>query len=225
MKTFLTSFLILIAASKLTFASPPPIADVETWLVANPSVANAIKWQTAPGSGVNGAYVVPESAKIAWPNWSKSERQELIDAFRYAANWYLYMYAIWDDTIDTIPQTQIVQGPNDTPVCYASATYARQLYIRWVAHSLMLEIYQVVPWSITTYTDAQLADLLDSSRFMRRLNNGTFALGFDNFTYEPSRKDVFGDTLISTPIYTYKFLRSNLIILPSVGNVGAKWLY
>lgn len=205
---------IFLISSLIGLASPPLPADVDVWLVAHPNVSNAIKWQTVNGTGANGLYVVPEAAKLAYPNWSASEKQELIDAFSYAYQWYFFHYgqASWGDTIDIIPTNQLALSPNQTPVCYVTESYARQLFIRLVAHALLLEIYQLVPWSITTYTDTQLDDLLDSSRFMKKTVLGVFMGGFDNPFYEPERKDVLGNVLIAPPIYTYKFLRSNSIM-------------
>lgn len=208
------SLFIFLLSSLVALASPPPPADVEAWLMQHPNVANAIKWQTVNGTGANGIYVVPAAAKLSYANWSASEKQELVNAFQYEYQWYFFHYgqASWGDTIDIIPTNQFALLPTQTPVCYPTETYCRQLFIRWVAHSLLLEIYQIVPWSITNYTDTQLDDLLDSSRFMKKLGPGTFVMGFDNSIYEPERKDVLGNTLIAPPIYTYKFLRSNSIL-------------
>ena len=70
-------------------------------------------------------------------------------------------------------------------------TDAWQLYVRWIAHSLLVETYQLGPWSVTTYDAESLAILFDGSRIMRQTSIG-YIMGFDNYNLEPNRRQVQG---------------------------------
>lgn len=190
----------------MQYEGTPPLVNLNSWLKSNSLLANSIKWQAQPSSvQPYGVYLVQEADKINWLNWSDAQKQDLAQAFKAHHEWYFTDYENGTDDIPTIPVNTIPLAPGMAPVCYVDPSYAWQLYVRWVAHALFLQAYQIVPWSIQSYTSEQLEMLLDSSRFMRRIPNGTFVMGFDHFTLSPERKQLFGATLIAPPIYTYKF--------------------
>lgn len=213
MKKYLCLLLFLFPLN-IIFAQDdtPKLVDLDQWLGAHNEIALSIKWQISPGNGPNGSYEVLETNKINWKAWSNSEKTELRTAFEAAFNWYFENYTNGNDGINLIIQNTIPLNPTAEPICYASIADARAIYLKWVAHSLLLEIYNIIPWSIRDYDSESLNSLFDSSYTMRRLPNGTFVLGFDHFFWSPNRRQILGTTLITGPIYTYKFLQEYHIV-------------
>ena len=92
--------------TRLNLATPSLI-DITQWLIANPTVAGAIKWQFRTSTGAAyGAYDPIESDKAAWADWSDGQKADLVNAFAAAYNWYFVNPAA-TDSIPTIPANQI----------------------------------------------------------------------------------------------------------------------
>lgn len=190
----------------------PTRINITDWLTTHPKVASSIKWQIATGSDpAFPFYGIQEVDKLPWPSWSNAEKLELEQAVTDAYNWYFLNYASGQDVIPVIQDNSADVSPTQAAICYISPTDAHNLFIRWIAHSLFIEVYHIFKWSVTTYDAESLALLFDSSRFMKR-GGGFFLLGFDNIIYQPNRRDLIGATVISAPIYTFKFLRNNGIV-------------
>jgi hypothetical protein len=194
----------------------PAPTNLDLWLTNHPVIATSIKWQFQSGTSPDlGAYEVTNADKISWPSWSVLQKSQLATAFADAYQWYYYNYANGKDPIPTIPNNDIVNtgySPGGTAICYVLPNEAWDIFRRWVAHALFIEIYHIVPWSVTTYNAESLSLLFDSSRIMRMLDQGRFVMGYDNYGYSPQRHNLVGLTLISAPIYTYKFLKNNNIL-------------
>lgn len=198
---------------------PPPFIILAKWFDTHPVIASSIKWQFQAGSTPQyGVYDVAETDKISWPSWSASQKNDLSVAYTDAYNWYFSNYD-GQDPIPTIPNNMIILDGDDSPtVARIPGDDAWQLYVRWVAHALMVEMYHLVPWSVTTYDAESLALLFDSSRFFKQGAGTYFNTAAENYNFEPQRRFSLGATLISAPIYTYKFLYGNSIMNAGVAD-------
>ena len=195
----------------------PTMPDLAQWLNAHTRIAASIKWQYTWIS--TGSYHVSEDAKKAWPEWTPEEKLSLSTAFEEAWNWF-YNQA---DPVNNLNETLVYPPVNihenvdtDTSNAYTSVSkeYAWELYVRWIALNLMVEIGNILPWSILDYDEVELQVLFDSSAIMRYrpLDDYTICTavpGHANFIY---REDNLGSSLIAPPRYTYAFLAKNNII-------------
>jgi hypothetical protein len=188
---------------------------IEKWMSDNPNVASCVKWQF---TFQNDAYDVPDSAKLPYENWKFLQRYDLQNAFDEAWSWH--------EQVDPLRNLQegIVYPPlnvheaigNDSspPYVATSAGWAWEMYKRYVAHQLLVEIKGLVPWSVKNYDSTELHALFDStSIFSRRLDNnfvvGAAAPGNLNYVH---RKDNLGSSLIAPPRYTYAFLVNQSLV-------------
>ncbi|MBP1468716.1 hypothetical protein EYB53_023580 [Candidatus Chloroploca sp. M-50] len=206
------------------FTSGPPA--LEDWLEAHPAIAQSIKWQT---HFERNAYDVPETTKQAWRDWPIAQRRDLVQAFERAWHWYTDGPATERCPLDDLiyPPANLSETAGDdrlTPNVVVDPGYAWQLYVRWIAHHLLVELTRSVPWSLCTYDQASLQVLFDSTAIMSRRPDNTFVVGSGNPQHPNfvKRKDNLGSTLIGLPGYTFAFLRSTDIIgserLPTILN-------
>ena len=90
-----------------------------------------------------------------------------------------------------------------TQIVYQELEDGRDVYFAHVAHILYVELNQVVPWSLESYSSGELEHLLDGSNFFRmargRDGNLYYALGYNSVTQET--QSVLGD-----PRNPYRFL-------------------
>ncbi len=185
------------------------------WLSSNPTVAAAIKWQFQFDTTV---YDVPETAKKAWPTWSNAEKQALVQAFEDAWTWYYKQPDPVNNLAESIayPPLNVMDTSdnNASPWVAVATTDAWDLYVRWIALNLLVEIGRLVPWSVTGYTDEQLQVLFDSTAIMSRRPDDTFAMcsGDPGMPQYVKRKDNLGGSMIAPPRYTYAFLVTNGLI-------------
>jgi len=193
--------------------SPPSLTK---WLATHPTIANSIKWQFKFETS---AYDVPESAKKSWSGWSASEQQDLIKAFEAVWNWYYKQSAPFNNLQESIPYPPInlsetATDDNKSPYVVVDESYAWQLYIRWIALNLLIEIGKHFPWSILSYNAEELQILFDSAAFMSRRSDGKYNIctGDPEHTNYMKRKDNLGASLVAPPRYTYVFLVKNNII-------------
>lgn len=198
----------LIANLRPRFGMPP---HVRCWLLLHPNVANAIKWQFEFQST---AYDVPETAKRPYFSWTGAEQAELQGAFDAAWAWLESPGTPADPSGEGLPyppkNLNDTTNDNDTPWTRVAESWARSLYVRWVAFCLAVEIGNRVPWSITGYGPEQLQVLFDSAAMMTR-PAGTGA-GFTVVTGSPGhanyieRDDNLGTSMPAPPWYTWSFL-------------------
>ena len=193
----------------------PP--SLTCWLARNPAVAASIKWQLTFDTS---AYDIPETAKKAWPGWSAQEKQELVDAFEEAWRWLYAQASPFANLNESIPYPPTnlsdTTASTGSPWVRVNAAYARELYLRWIALNLAVEIGGHVPWSVTAYTAEQLQVLFDSASFLS-LGAGiganfTVCNGFPEHPNYVKRRENRGGSLIAPPRFTLAFMRTaNLI--------------
>jgi hypothetical protein len=202
----------IIGVIRAATGQPP---SVTCWLRRHGRVAESIKWQIMFESS---AYDIPETAKLSWPDWSSLEKDELQDAFDEAWNWYESQIGTFSPTGEglTYPPTNLNDTSNDSgsPWTKVDEAWARDLFIRWIAFQLVIEIGGHVPWSVTSYTDEQLQVLFDSAAMMTRPVGGgfTIATGSPGHANYVNRKDNLGSSFVAPPRYTYAFLANGGMI-------------
>ncbi len=213
----------LINTLRLFLGRPP---SMSCWLKSHPKVANSIKWQFMfQGS----AYDIPETAKRAWPNWSSQEKSRLITAFNEMWQWMKAQSGTFSAGGEGMvyPPINVRDTTNDngSPWTGVSQDYAWDLFVRWIALELVVEISSYVSWSVTAYDEEQLQVLFDSVAIMSRLSDNSFTLatgspGHSNYV---KRKDNLGTSLIAPPQYTYAFLVNRNIVgasrIETIGNL------
>jgi hypothetical protein len=217
------AFEVTPAARNALLAHFKPIKpDLASWLDQHPLVRDSIKWQF---TGALSAYTVDESSKRPWILWSLGEKKELLQAFDEAWAWY---FGGSDPLQNNGPEVGVQYPPfnlhptiNDDmapPAVLVKASYARDLYLRWVAHHLLVETGRLAPWSLLESTAEQLEILFDSAALMRmNLDESHFCLGTDA-PWQPNyvkRRDNLGTSLIGLPRYTFQFLKINQLIGPT----------
>lgn len=213
----------LIDAFRRLLRRPP---SVSLWLRNHPNVANNIKWQFR---FQNSAYEIPETAKRAWPAWSPGEQASLTTAFDQAWEWMKAQSGTFSASGDgpPYPPANVRDTTNDggSPWTAVRAGYAWDLFIRWIALELVVEMGNHVPWSVTGYNDEQLQVLFDSAAIMSRLADDTFnvATGSPEHANYVRRRDNLGTSLIAPPRYTFAFLRNGGIVgvsrMETIGNL------
>jgi hypothetical protein len=201
--------------------------DVVQWLDSHPAIAKAVKWQH---DSAGNAYEVAESAKTPWVKWTPEMRNDLASAYKSAWDW---LHSV--NPLNALQETLVYPPDNvdpevaddeSDPSVLVSKTYAWDLYIRWLAHSLLVEIEKLVPWSLSEASGAQRQAILDSASMMAMKpgDPSPFVLcgnpGHPNYVH---RKDNLGASLIGPPRYTYAFLSKTGLIgatrLDTIGNV------
>lgn len=208
---------------RLNIGRPPSLS---CWLKKHSNVANSIKWQVMFQTS---AYDIPEIAKRSWPNWSPHEKAQLTAAFDDAWEWMETQPGTFSAQGEGLPYPPInlrdTVNDNASPWTGVSADYAWDLFIRWVALQLVVEIGHHVPWSITSYNAEQLQVLFDSAAIMSRLSDDSFtvATGSPGHANYVKRKDNLGASLIAPPWYTYAFLVNSSVIgasrIETIGNL------
>jgi hypothetical protein len=217
----------LISLIRLVLGKPP---SVSCWLQSHPNVKNGIKWQFKFQSS---AYDIPEAAKVPWASWSSEQKADLQAAFDVTWDWYQAQSGIFSAAGEGLayPPVNVRDTSNDTgsPWTGISEAYAWDLFTRWIAMQLVIEIGHHVPWSVTDYTNEQLQVLFDSAAIMSRLQDNTFtiATGSPGHANYVKRKDNLGSSLIAPPRYTYAFLVNGEIIgdsrIETIGNL-LQWI-
>jgi uncharacterized repeat protein (TIGR02543 family) len=193
------------------------LQDLATWLLANPTVANAIKWQVQSGDPFN-YYIAPsEAQKLTWANWSSSQQSDLNQAYLDHIAWYnagaQQISMVPGGTASTLTDqptnlySQIGVDSNSTMV-QVSPAYMWRLYTGHVAFSLMLEISHQVPWTLTAYNADSLRWLFDSSTLAWLQPGGNFGMGTYPGANQPTlRNNNRPRTEFTDPRWTYPWLK------------------
>ncbi len=164
--------------------------DLTAWLTEHPFVSEAIRWEDSNGTK-------------AYSNWSATQKADLLKMYQKVWN---------NEPLElTDPPPNIVNLPdNSYSQTVLSKDHAWPLFLAHVAHSLVVETGEWVPWSLTEYSQTELLELFDGSK-MFRFNN---ELG----SYEPIHKGI-----PAPPDFTFEFLSNNNIIaqdrLRTIGNL------
>jgi hypothetical protein len=191
--------------------------SINCWMLANPNVADCVKWQFQASGN---AYDVPDSNKLPYNNWSSQQKNHLQKAFDQAWAWHHTNSPLHNlqETLDYPPKNlhTSIANDNSDPYTAVSDSWAWDLYTRYIAHQLLVEIKKLVPWSVKTYDSTALHALFDSTSICSRSFFPTtqFSIGAGapwnlNFVH---RKDNLGASLIAPPRYTYAFLYNNNLI-------------
>lgn len=195
-----------------TNANAPVALDINSWLVNNPDISSDILWQTS--FTYQNPNLPGDDQLQPWENWSAEQKQDLQKAFNHIFNWH-FLKKI-PDAIPTIPVNRSADLAFDynftTTEIYHSEAW--QLYVNWIAQSLFMEAYDMLPWSMNSFGDETRKMLLSSSYMMKR-RESTFALVY-NDAYTTHREEVTGWSTISAPLTTYQFLVDNQIIEPGI---------
>jgi hypothetical protein len=121
----------------------PP--DIDCWLQEHPSIAAGVRWVEPYGPTA--------STTVLYKDWEPWRKQELQDALDDAWAWY-------DGGMSTFPGTSLADPPANQRVLadldlpateLDGGTQAWPLYVAHLAHSLMVEIRGLVPWSLCDY--------------------------------------------------------------------------
>ena len=176
---------------RLSTWSPEPVGEEETtldldaWLDARPGIAAAIVWQDAGGAH-------------AWPSWSGGWKAELRQAFALARN----RSSI---AVPEVPENQQALADADPVVQVLSAADAWAYFKASVAQSLAIEAGQQVGWSLSGYSGAQLAQILDSRKmFLWQDSPAGYRI-----------QGMHGRVTPAPPAFTYAFLGNAGLIGPS----------
>jgi hypothetical protein len=192
------------------------VPDVFAWLTQHPAIADAIRWAD-PGAAALSTFV----------NWPTSEQQALVQAFAIA--WNHQPTNLPDPAPNQAnPTTSAVDG-----TVVLSQADAWNLYLAHVAQGLAIEIGQRVPWSITTYTAADLQQLF-SQRNLWGWDSmqGGYVLGMTSLPTPPDSTYAFlvGNGLIGSDRRTtianlLDWCRNNLRHFLGAGPFDAIWGY
>lgn len=164
----------------------PPVPDVEAWLASNPTVRDAIVWETPSGTQ-------------DYPSWSASRKKDLRDVFS----------AMWNGTILLLadpPRNMASLADQDFPATVLSETDAWSLFVAHVGQSLAVEIGRWVTWSLTTYSWDALSLLLDSRQMFR------WHAGRNGYDIREEGSSAFGTGVVPAPPWTtLEFLYRNYL--------------
>jgi len=125
----------------------------DAWLNKYSNLANAIIWRA------NDSKNHPNGVPIEYKLWSEDKKRHLSTTF-------------WNSLMDIL--SSLKEAPNCTVnLSDDGKVYSTDLkpddawdyYIRYVAHSIRVEIDRLVHWSISRYNQSQLEFLFDSSTF------------------------------------------------------------
>src|SRR3954466_6076630 len=141
-----------------------PANILASWLVQHPAVENAMQWiQPVEGTTPTTGGYTPRPATL---------QAMLTTNFVAYWNWYNSGMTGADPNPGSDPPA------NTAPSSYMalSAADAQSLYVKYVALTLVVEIQGRVPWTITSYDSASLAELLDARKFFTEYNSAGYAL-------------------------------------------------
>lgn len=181
---------------------------LDCWLAENPTVADAIIWEPAPG--------FPSAQLLAWPNWTITMKAQLRQAWVDARAWYANGMTNFPGTYVEDPppnQDYAADGAPYFRTVFDAQTQAWPLYLAHVAHSLAAEIGGWVPWTIRTYSKEELEHLFSGFLMFRHDTNDGGAWDSDlPGGYVLGGSQSLEKVTPSHPTFTYPFLnQSNLI--------------
>ena len=119
-----------------------PVADLTSWLAANPTVRDAIVWEASNGM-------------FNYSHWTAQDKQFFLNAFNAAWNTNFLL-------LEDPPRNTLTLADSDPPLTVIAEGDAWWLYITHVAYNLAAEMAGWTSWSITPYSADELAILFDS---------------------------------------------------------------
>ena len=187
--------------------------QLTTWLLANPRVAAAIRWQFQPAHPTNSYLPPADTDKVAWAAWSVQQQADLNQAFLDAKTWFAagaQQVAMDPAGLTDAPANQHPQTNLDalSPMEWVTPAYMWKLYLAQVAFSLAQELTHPLPWSLVDDTDETLRYLFDSSVMAWYLPNGNYGMGtYAGSNFPPLRADTRPQTTFAPPMWTYPWLQ------------------
>lgn len=175
---------LLIAA----LASAPQQHPADSWMRSHPSVAEQATWRDAAGT-------VPYGR---WPSGMRERMWQIFDDLRARRP---------APMADPLPNAAAA-GPLDLSRAqqFLAPAAAREVYLSFVAQTLVVEIDRKVPWSIAGYRDESLEALVSSRAF--------FYWRAERGLYEIS-EFVHGFATPAPPERAFAFMRDNAILARS----------
>jgi hypothetical protein len=206
-------------------------SECQSWLLAHPNIANAIKWQNLHEVD---AYAPPtESMKLAWQDWSEEQQNDLNQAYLEAIDWFAQSSPKVSPTNsqgltdhpENLAELMCTTG-DCTPMVKVTSEYMWKLYVKHVGFALAVETTKQVPWSIVNYSDEILRYLFDSTTMGWNYGNYTVSDFYYMGTYKPPihRANNLPKTGFAPPMWTYSsFLKESNLIgskrIETIGNV------
>lgn len=136
----------------------PVTTDINAWLISNPKTAEHVIWYEE-GAGW-----------IQWKHWSPGLKGLLQDAYQFALN-----------GASIAPMTPLENHVSrelwQAPVTILSFEDARNLFFSQVAWSLLVEIQQLVPWTLEDLNPPALTMLFDGRQYFDEKEGCTFPNG------------------------------------------------
>ena len=177
----------------------------DAWLNKYSNLANAIIWRA------NDSKNHPNGVPIEYKLWSEDKKRHLSTTF-------------WNSLMDIL--SSLKEAPNCTVnLSDDGKVYSTDLkpddawdyYIRYVAHSIRVEIDRLVHWSISRYNQSQLEFLFDSSTFFEYFEsrNVYSIIRWDESLFS------HGSVTMGDPVRVYDFLdKEKLIGMTRWGTIG-----
>jgi hypothetical protein len=196
-----------------TWAARHLAVDMDDWITSTPNIAAAISWQTTSTA----VATVPPADKKAWSAWTAAEKTELRNALWSEWRWWFGGQAplsALGETLADPPANASTGADGDYHRTQITTAQARALYIATVAHSIFVELGNVVPWSIATYDLATLRILFDSA-YMMRFDPATNRYEVSGVTAHgpyAHREDNIGFSMLSPPRGTFARFTNGAIV-------------
>lgn len=179
---------------------------MDCWLKNTPAVSSNIFWMDHRRHG------------FAWSAWEDWRKADLRKAYLEATQWHADGMGNFPGTFETVPVNQ--EEPwieTSSFTVFDDNTQAWPIYIAHLAFSLAAEINAWVPWSLRSYDQEALLDLLSSKNMF--MYSGT---DFYKTTYQGYV--LMGYSTPTHPSVTFKFLANNNLIASSSRATLAKLL-
>ena len=164
------------------------VDELTAFLNANPTIANAIKWygQASP----------PTGAWQRYPTWSTTQKAQLAYVYRQIRR--RRFPGLSPTPSPTYFSSGVWEGVSSGVGIGFDDTVAWEYFLAYVAHSLVVEITGLVPWSLKNYSAHELDQLLTTNHLFEYNQNTNLYL---------SHGATPGD-----PLRIYQFLYSNSFI-------------
>lgn len=135
------------------------INRINNWFRSNTSTINKIRWQA------------PDSTFRTYAFWDEIEKKELKDKVLAVA------FGNQLDLAEAEPLATFSRAPGDITIrTIWTVEVARNFFIAHVAHSLYIEIFERIPWRLSSLSDDQLAILFDSYEYFHVLPSGNYEI-------------------------------------------------
>ncbi len=177
-----------------------PEAMLSAWLTANPTVADSMVYTGEHNhSGWN-----------SWPDWLK---KSLADKWETMVQWYAHGMPSPPPTSFTDPVPYEAGDPTWGFGLVMPKERGRHVYLSHLANGLALEMTGRLPWSITSYSAAALADLFSTEYWIAYLTPADATVA--GYYFEELNSP-------STPAHVMQFFTANSLIGTSAADTVAR---